>query len=52
MSPREVVQAKLVIMLQKRSDLLAEGENVPAEVEHEIEELNKDLEFIDSVSPS
>ena len=45
-SEYEIVQDRLVSLLRRRCDLLAINQLVPPELEDEIDELNKDLEFL------
>ena len=45
-SEYEIVQDQLASLLQRRCDLLAINQPVPPELEDEIEELNKDLEYL------
>jgi len=45
-SEYEIVQDQLARLLRRKSDLLAVKQPVPPELEDEIDELNKDLEFL------
>lgn len=47
-SEEEIVQDQLARLLQRRCDLLAIKQPIPPELEDEIEELNKDLEYLAS----